>query len=387
MRRTFESVPEHVSQVPEHVLQVYKPTPAQRPSIIQKREAAEVLWDLAGLGYRELVANKKVNVVSLPGQTVKVGNTFDKKFFLSALNDVDLELKHLEVSKNLVNSSYRLIPQVMNMQDSTEDRMKAVERQMNSLRQSLDVPRDHGVRTTVPQASGEKVCFGCRKPKHFVSQCPQRTANYTEIPMKGKIELWMKVGGFSKLASVLISDHLSEIIPGLDWLVNNKVSWKFDKARVTVGNKNRVVNKAIEMGVYVARTLLPMKYDGQCVRVLNLNDELNLIKQETRLADLSGATEANLGESYPEFVKQMHNRSLMAHQLARERLKTGALYRKSLYDAKVKVLTLWPGDKIWYLYPRFWQGRSPKWISSYEGLYLVDHLIPLVNAAIKKRQS
>ncbi|ESN95407.1 hypothetical protein HELRODRAFT_179481 [Helobdella robusta] len=65
--------------------------------------------------------------------------------------------------------------------------------------------------------------------------------------------------------------------------------------------------------------------------------------------------ESNLGETYHEFVKQVLNRSLVAHQLARERLKTGALNRKSLYYAKVKVLTLRPGDKVWYLYPRSWQ--------------------------------
>ncbi|ESO04379.1 hypothetical protein HELRODRAFT_172749 [Helobdella robusta] len=148
---------------------------------------------------------------TLRHKPVKVGDTVDKRFF-SALIDADLELKvrereprniddslriaqRLEVSKNLVNSSYKFIPRVRNMQDTTEDRMKAVERQIDSLRQSLDVLRDHEVRPTVPQVRGEKV----RKS-----------------------------------------------------------------------------------GVYVARTLLPKEYDGQCVRVLNLKDESRLIKQETR---------------------------------------------------------------------------------------------------------
>ncbi|ESO08408.1 hypothetical protein HELRODRAFT_169246 [Helobdella robusta] len=122
------------------------------------------------------------------------------------------------------------IPEVRNMQDKTEDRMKAVGRQMNSLRQSLDVLRGYGVRQTVPQVRGEKV------------------------------------GGFSKLTSIMISDHVSEIIMGLDWLVNKKVSWKFDEARVTVGNKNRVVKlvtKGLSNGrlrrIYCVKVQIPTR--------------------------------------------------------------------------------------------------------------------------------
>ncbi|ESN91374.1 hypothetical protein HELRODRAFT_165403 [Helobdella robusta] len=74
---------------------------------------------------RIITNGKKVNVVSSPGQTVKVGGKFNKKFFFFALNDADLKLK------------------VRNMQDTTENRVKAVKRQINALRQSVDVLQDH----------------------------------------------------------------------------------------------------------------------------------------------------------------------------------------------------------------------------------------------------
>ncbi|ESN99441.1 hypothetical protein HELRODRAFT_162990 [Helobdella robusta] len=163
-----------------------------------------------------------------------------------------------------------------------------------------------------------------------------KAANNTEISMKGEMELWIKIDGFSKLASVLISDHVSKIILGLDWLANNKVSWKFYEVRIIVGSKNRipklvtkdrqmddcakftpvwkcknsgtsgirycVCSKArqVNSGVYVARTLLSMKYDGQCIRVLNLNYEPSLFKQGTRLSDLLGATVKNKLDQRPQ---------------------------------------------------------------------------------------
>ncbi|ESO03833.1 hypothetical protein HELRODRAFT_184267 [Helobdella robusta] len=428
-------------------------------------EAAEVLWDLAGLSYQELVTklenrygtsgheeSYRYELQTLRRKPVKVGGTFNKRFFLFALNDADLELK------------------VRNMQDTTENRMKAVERQLNALRQSVDVIQDHKVQSAVPRSRGEKVCFGCEKPGHFISQCPQKNipnnddqtlylpilingkkrlglldsgscvsitpssmvdaasviptkrslkaANNTEIPMKGEMRLWIKVGGFSKLASVLVSDHVSEIILEKVKLVTKRSSERQlcriyssvevqipARAEIDVPTKlvvrqpskltltDCVCSEAgqVTSGVFVARTLLPRKYEGQCVRILNVNDESRDALEEGRrklsellnnFQDIFIDTGTEIGvakgfyhrinkeqarpikqqlrrETYHEFVKQVLNRSLVAHQLARERLKT--LYRKSLYDAKVKVLTLRPGDKIWYLYPRSWQDKSPKW--------------------------
>ncbi|ESN93942.1 hypothetical protein HELRODRAFT_180351 [Helobdella robusta] len=449
-------------------------------------EAAEVLWDLAGLGYQELVTKLENRYgtsdheESLPGRTVKVGGTFNKRFFLFALNDADLELK------------------VRNMQDTTENRMKAVEWQLNALRQSVDVIQDNKVQSAVPRSRSEKVCFGCGKPGHFISQCPQKNipnkkrlglldsgsrvsiipssmvdvarvtptkrslkaANNTEIPIKGEMRLWIKVGGFSKLASVLVSDHVSEIILGLDWLVNNKVSWKFDEAQITVGNKNRVVKlvtkrlserqlcriySSVEVQILARAEIdVPTKLVGTRLADLswvivenkldqqllqeNLVNVKTIIDELTRDAPEEGRRELsellnnfqdvfsdtgteigvakgiyhkiNTEQARP--IKQQLRRHPPAHQkvIAKQVdemleqdviepsrgpwLKTGALYWKSLYDAKVKVLTLRPGDKVWDLYPRSWQEKSPKWVSPYVGPYIVDHLIPPVNAAIKK---
>ncbi|ESN91373.1 hypothetical protein HELRODRAFT_165402 [Helobdella robusta] len=99
------------------------------------------------------------------------------------------------------------------------------------------------------------------------SHLPKKANNSNEEGNETMVD-----GGFSKLASVLVSDHVSEIILGLDWLVNNKVSWKFDEAQITVGNKNRIVK-------LVTKRLL--------------------IKQETRLADLLWAMLENKLDQQP----------------------------------------------------------------------------------------
>ncbi|ESO06028.1 hypothetical protein HELRODRAFT_160141 [Helobdella robusta] len=426
-------------------------------------EAAEVLWDLAGLGYQELVTKlenrygtsgheesyryelqtlrrkpgeslrelsqtvKKLMSLAYPGEQSKLAVHLTTDFFLFALYDADLELKvrerepknideslgiaqRLEVSKNLVNSSYRFTPQVRNMQDTTENRMKAVERQLNALHQSVDVIQDHKVQKRLGLLdSGSSVSIIPSSMVDVARVTPTKrslkAANNTEIPMKGKMKLWIKVGGFSKLASVLVSDHVSEIILGLDWLVNNKVSWKYDEAQITVGNKNRVVKLVIKR---LSERQLCRIYSSVEVQIparaeIDVPTKL-VVRQPSKLTltdcvwsearqDIFSDTGTEIGVAKGVYHKinteqarpikqqlRLLNRSLVAHQLARERLKTGTLYRKSLYDAKVKVLTLRPGDKVWYLYPRSWQGKSPKWVSP----YIVDHLIPPVNAAIKK---
>ncbi|ESO11790.1 hypothetical protein HELRODRAFT_166833 [Helobdella robusta] len=113
-------------------------------------EAAEILWDLVGLGYQKLV-KKLENRYGTSGHE----------------ESYRYELQTLRRKPGIITN-------VRNMQDTTENRMKTVERQINALRQSVDVIQDHKVQSAVPRIRGEKVCFGCGKPGHFISQCPQK---------------------------------------------------------------------------------------------------------------------------------------------------------------------------------------------------------------------
>ncbi|ESN90193.1 hypothetical protein HELRODRAFT_182684 [Helobdella robusta] len=104
-------------------------------------EAAEVFSDLAGPGesLRELSKTvKKLMSLAYPGEQSKLAVHLTRDFFLFALNNADLELK------------------VRNMQDTTENRLKAVERQINALRRSVDVIQDYMVQSAVPRIRGKK---------------------------------------------------------------------------------------------------------------------------------------------------------------------------------------------------------------------------------------
>ncbi|ESO10485.1 hypothetical protein HELRODRAFT_183585 [Helobdella robusta] len=370
-------------------------------------EAAKVLWDLAELGYQELVT-KLENRYGTSGHEESYRyelQTLRRKpeIFLFALNDADLELK------------------VRNMQDTTENKMKAVERQMNALHQSVDFIHSHKVQSAVPRIRGDKICFDSVKPGVFISQCSQKnipnkfqSSNQKgrnncyrceksghfkrEFPEKEKSNkqskrvnksnenddqtLYLPISGhtYQKIAEGCEQYRDSnkeeneamdkEVILGLDWLVNNKVSWKFGKAQITIGNKN-IIMKLITKRLSERRLCriysnvevqlparaeidVPTKLVVRQPSKLTLTDCVCSEAKQVTSVDLVYRlpNESSLGEAYPEFVKQVLNRSLVAHQLAQERLKTVPLYKKSLSDSKVKVLTLQPRDKIWYLYPR-----------------------------------
>ncbi|ESN95603.1 hypothetical protein HELRODRAFT_184455, partial [Helobdella robusta] len=73
----------------------------------------------------------------------------------------------------------------------------------------------------------------------------------------------------------------------------------------------------VTSGVFVARTLLLIKYEGQCVRILNVNDESRLIKQGTRLADLSWAIVENKLDQQP-LQENLVNVKTIIDQLTRD---------------------------------------------------------------------
>ncbi|ESO08488.1 hypothetical protein HELRODRAFT_169344 [Helobdella robusta] len=379
-------------------------------------EASQVLWDLTGLGYQELVSKledrfgtrgheesyryelqilrrkpgeslrelsmvtKRLMSLAYPGEQSRLATHLARDFFLTALDNAKLELKvrekepkniddalrfaqRLEVSKMVVDSSHRFDPQVKDFQAGAEN-MESMVRQIAFLQKSFEELRNKRVQPTVSRVEREKICFNCKKPGHLAVKCPQKNetcksqtysqirptkkklkaVNNTEIPVKREMKLQIKVDDYSKSALVLVSDHVSKIVLGLDWLRNNHISWKFGEGKITVGNKNRTMNlvikhfscrklcrievhtevripaqteldvpakmivrqpsklestgfmcsenRQIELGVYVARTLLPIKYERQCVRILNVNDQPGVINRGTRLPDLSSAVEA-----------------------------------------------------------------------------------------------
>ena len=64
-----------------------------------------------------------------------------------------------------------------------------------------------------------------------------------------------------------------------------------------------------------------------------------------------------------------------AHELARESLKTAATRMKDWYDRKVHTQTFEPGDQVYVLNLRLYQGRTPKWVRRYSDIAVVEQRI------------
>ena len=62
-----------------------------------------------------------------------------------------------------------------------------------------------------------------------------RAANGTAIPVLGETTQSIRVGSFETTITGLVSEHISEIMLGIDWLTMNKVIWDFSQSRIQMG--------------------------------------------------------------------------------------------------------------------------------------------------------
>ena len=72
-------------------------------------------------------------------------------------------------------------------------------------------------------------------------------------------------------------------------------------------------------------------------------------------------------DSIDYYVFELQSKLREAHQLARSHLRTTAERRKETYDTKVKCAIFDVGQWVWYLVPRKFVGRYPKWTRNYQG--------------------
>jgi len=80
-------------------------------------------------------------------------------------------------------------------------------------------------------------------------------------------------------------------------------------------------------------------------------------------------------DSIDDYVFKLQSKLQEAHQLARSRLRTTAERRKETHDTKVKRAIFDVGQWVWYLVPRKFVGRYPKWTRNYQGPYLVVKVV------------
>ena len=164
-----------------------------------------------------------------------------------------------------------------------------------------------------------------------------KAANGTEIPVLGKATVPFKTDSYSSNVTGLVSEHVAEVMLGIDWLIGNNAAWDFRGANVQLGGQphrltarhdarkwcRRVVlqedievpartqldlpckvvfqrkpanirdvhwttqTKPIAEGVHVARTLIPVdKFVDVPVRIMNVQRQPRFFCAGTIVSDL-----------------------------------------------------------------------------------------------------
>ena len=93
-----------------------------------------------------------------------------------------------------------------------------------------------------------------------------------------------------------------------------------------------------------------------------------------------------VGASPDSFVQELLDRQRRVYDLVRQHLGQAAERRKKDYDFRVKHRDFQVNQWVWYLYPRRYKGRSPKWARQYTGPFLVVREIPPCNLVIQRSQ-
>ena len=91
-------------------------------------------------------------------------------------------------------------------------------------------------------------------------------------------------------------------------------------------------------------------------------------------------------DSPDQFVSDAQERYREAYALARMNLEESAQRRKVEYDIKVKPTKFEVGQNVWYLYPRRYTNRSPKWCRNYDGPFVITRVIPPCNYVIQRNK-
>ena len=91
-----------------------------------------------------------------------------------------------------------------------------------------------------------------------------------------------------------------------------------------------------------------------------------------------------VGVSTDAYVQELIDRQRRAYDLARQHLGQAAERRKREYDLHVRDKQFHRGQWVYWLYPRRYKGRSPKWARQYTGPYLITRVIPPCNYVLQK---
>ena len=77
-------------------------------------------------------------------------------------------------------------------------------------------------------------------------------ANGTRMPVIGTVTMRAKLGGRTITMDGLVSEHIQEVILGLNWLESQGANWNFCEGKLTIGEETHVLLSAAR-GVFCRR--------------------------------------------------------------------------------------------------------------------------------------
>jgi len=127
-----------------------------------------------------------------------------------------------------------------------------VELESDSFARSTPVDHDYYLRVTLAKRTvdclldtGSEVCL---LPENIVdANCIKKTkrslkaANGTPIPILGEVSMPLSIGNFVTRITALVSQHVTEPMLGIDFLVKNKVVWDFAKSCVKIAGVSHLL--------------------------------------------------------------------------------------------------------------------------------------------------
>ena len=99
--------------------------------------------------------------------------------------------------------------------------------------------------------------------------------------------------------------------------------------------------------------------------------------------DLQLGEDSTAPKSVSEYASTLLSRLEQAHELTRSHLHINANRMSDWYDQKVRVQAFQPGDEVYVLNLRLYQGRCPKWLNRYADTAVVIKKINQVTYMIR----
>jgi len=81
-------------------------------------------------------------------------------------------------------------------------------------------------------------------------------ANGTSIPLLGEVTLCMQIGELTTSIHGLMSEHIAEVMVGIDWMTTNDVVWELGQSQIRIGIHCFSLKSNPHKGIYVRRVEL-----------------------------------------------------------------------------------------------------------------------------------